>query len=205
MAALPQLNFQLRYLAAGRNEFGKDISLLNVLNEQPLVLDRLLVRCYTETPLHVASMLGHEEFIHEILRRKPELAREPDYRKASPLHLATAKGYLGIVQKLVRVHPEICFVCDEDGRNPLHIAAMKGHVSVLKELVKVRADTARVLMERSETILHLCVQFNQLEAMKLLMETMNDHEFVNSKDDDGQTILHLVMADKQVTVCLNPS
>ncbi|KAJ0031150.1 hypothetical protein Pint_13710 [Pistacia integerrima] len=179
---------------------GSVISLLNVLNEQPLVLDRLLVGCYTETPLHVASMLGHEEFVHEILRRKPELARELDYRKASPLHLATAKGYLGIVQKLVRVHPEICFVCDEDGRNPLHIAAMKGHVSVLKELVKERADAARVLMERGETILHLCVQYNQLEAMKLLMETMNDHEFVNSKDDDGQTILHLAVAHKQVKV-----
>ncbi|KAJ0030331.1 hypothetical protein Pint_13709 [Pistacia integerrima] len=148
---------------------GSVISLLNVLNEQPLVLDRLLVGCYTETPLHVASMLGHEEFVHEILRRKPELARELDYRKASPLHLATAKGN-------------------------------EGSCSVLKELVKVRADAARVLMERGETILHLCVQYNQLEAMKLLMETMNDHEFVNSKDDGGQTILHLAVAHKQVKV-----
>ncbi|KAJ0030247.1 hypothetical protein Pint_14360 [Pistacia integerrima] len=143
-------------------------------------------------------MLGHAEFVQEILGRKPELAGKLDSRKSSPLHLAASKGYLDIVKKLVSVNPEMCLACDRDGKNPVHIAVIKGHVSVLKELVKLRPDAARTSMERGETTLHACVRFDQLEAMKFLMEQMSDHEFVNSKDDDGNTILHLAVADKQV-------
>ncbi|XP_031273358.1 ankyrin repeat-containing protein BDA1-like [Pistacia vera] len=177
---------------------GNIISLLNLLQEDALILDRITVSCYGETPLHIASMLGHAEFVQEILGRKPELAGELDSRKSSPLHLATSKGYLDIVKKLVSVNPEMCLARDRDGKNPVHIAVIKGRVSVLKELVKVRPIAARMLMERGETILHACVRFDQLEAMKFLMEQMSDHEFVNSKDDDGNTVLHLAVADKQV-------
>ncbi|KAJ0089690.1 hypothetical protein Patl1_14548 [Pistacia atlantica] len=179
-------------------EEGNIISLRNLLQEDALILDRITVSCYGETPLHIASMLGHAEFVQEILGRKPELAGELDSRKSSPLHLATSKGYLDIVKKLVSVNPEMCFACDCDGKNPVHIAVIKGRVSVLKELVEVRPNAARMLMERGKTILHACVRFYQLEAMKFLMEQMNDREFVNSKDDDGYTILHLAVADKQV-------
>lgn len=181
---------------------GSVISLLNLLQEDALLLDRIMVGCYAETPLHVASMLGHREFVQEILNRKPELAGELDSRKSSPLHLAAAKGYLDIVKMLVSINPEMCLVGDRDGRNPLHIAAIKGHVNVLRELVQARPQAARILMDRGETILHVCVRYNQLESMKFLVETMNDHEFVNFKDDDGNSILHLAVADKQVEVCL---
>ncbi|KAJ0030246.1 hypothetical protein Pint_14367 [Pistacia integerrima] len=177
---------------------GNIISLLNLLQEDALILDRITVSCYGETPLHIASMLGHAEFVQAILGRKPELAGELDSRKSSPLHLATSKGYLDIVKKLASVNPEMCLARDRDGKNPVHIAVIKGRVSVLKELVKARPDAARMLMERGETILHACVRFDQLEAMKFLMEQMSDHEFVNYKDDDGNTILHLAVADKQV-------
>ncbi|KAJ0091103.1 hypothetical protein Patl1_14551 [Pistacia atlantica] len=177
---------------------GNIISLLKLLQEDALILDRITVSCYGETLLHIASMLGHAEFVQELVGRKPELAGELDSRKSSPLHLATSKGCLDTVKILVSVNPEMCLARDRDGNNPVHIAAMKGRVSVLKELVKVRRNAARMLMERGETILHARVRFDQLEAMKFLMEEMSDHEFVNSKDDDGNTILHLAVADKQV-------
>ncbi|ESR66272.1 hypothetical protein WN944_002526 [Citrus x changshan-huyou] len=173
-------------------------SLLKLLQEDALLLDRSMVSCYSETPLHIASMLGHENFVREILSRKPELAGELDSRRSSALHLAAAKGHLGIVLKLVSVNPKMCCACDRDGKNPLHVAAMKGHVNVLRELVQVRPKACRILMDRGETILHACVNYNQLECLKLLVETLNDHEFVNSKDDDGNTILHLAVIDKQI-------
>ncbi|KAJ4708969.1 Ankyrin repeat family protein [Melia azedarach] len=173
-------------------------SLISLIQEDALVLDRFLVSCYSETPLHIASMLGHVDFVQEILNRKPELAGELDSRKSSPLHLATAKGYLDIVRKLVRINPEMCFARDRDGKNPLHIAAIKGRVDVLRELVQVRPQAARVLMDQGDTILHACVRYNQLGAMKLLIQTLADYEFLNSKDNDGNTILHLAAADKQI-------
>ncbi|EOY31173.1 Ankyrin repeat family protein, putative [Theobroma cacao] len=175
---------------------GSVISLLSLLQEDALLLDRFITGRYPETPLHVASMLGHLEFVDEILCRKPELSKEVDSRKSSPLHLAAAKGYLDIAKRLLHVNPDMCHVCDFDGRNPLHIAAIKGHINVLRELIRARPWAARSLMDEGETILHACVRYNQLEAMKLLME-IADHEFVNCKNYDGNTILHLAIADKQ--------
>ncbi|KAJ4708988.1 Ankyrin repeat family protein, partial [Melia azedarach] len=172
--------------------------LVNLLQEDPLILDRFMAGCYAETPLHIASMLGHADFVQEILSRKPELAGELDSRKSSPLHLATAKGYLDIVKKLVSVNPEMCFVCDRDGKNPLYIAVIKDHVHVLRELVQGRPQAARILLDRGETILHVCMNYSQLEALKFLVETVSDQDFVNSKDEDGNTILHLAVIDKQV-------
>ncbi|GMJ07522.1 hypothetical protein like AT5G51160 [Hibiscus trionum] len=176
---------------------GNKISLLNLLREDALLLDRFITGRYPETPLHVASMLGHLEFVDEVLARKPELAKEVDSRNSSPLHLASAKGYLQVAKSLLQVNPDMCLVSDIDGRNPLHIAAMKGHLGLLRELVQARPWAARVLMEQGETILHACVRCNQLEALKLLVERVSDHEFVNCKNGDGNTILHLAIAAKQ--------
>ncbi|KAI9191204.1 hypothetical protein LWI28_005070 [Acer negundo] len=89
---------------------GSVTTLLNLLQQDALILDRFTVGCYPETPLHIASLLGHAEFVQEMLSRKPELAGELDSRKSSPLHLATAKGYLDIVKMLVSVKPETYFV-----------------------------------------------------------------------------------------------
>ncbi|KAE8730748.1 VAMP713 protein [Hibiscus syriacus] len=179
---------------------GNKSELLNLLQEDALLLDRFITGRYPETPLHVASMLGHLEFVDEILTRKPELAKEVDSRNSSPLHLASAKGYLQIVKRLLQVDPDMCLVSDIDGRNPLHTAAMKGHFDVLKELVQARPWAARVLMDQSETILHACVRCNQLEALTLLVERVSDHEFLNCKNHDGNTILHLAIAAKQTKI-----
>ncbi|XVF34587.1 hypothetical protein REPUB_Repub18cG0071400 [Reevesia pubescens] len=151
-----------------------------------------------ETILHLASLLGHFEFVDQLLTLNPELAEELDFRKASPLNLATSKGYLDIVIRLVQVNPNMCHVCDRNERNPLHIAAIKGHILVLKELVQARPQASRMLMNRGETILHGCVRYNQLEAMKFLVETFGDYEFVNSKNTDGNTILHQAVTDQQI-------
>ncbi|KAL0429406.1 UNVERIFIED_CONTAM: hypothetical protein Sradi_0566600 [Sesamum radiatum] len=70
---------------------------------------------------------------------------------------------------------------------------MMGRIDALKETVQVRPDAARAMVNRGETILHLCVQY-----LKLLLETVDFHNSINSKDKNGNTILHLAVADKQV-------
>ena len=167
-----------------------------------LLLDRFITGCYPETPLHIASMLGHAEFVEEIVTRKPELAKEFDLRGSSPLHLATAKGHLDIVKRLLQVNADMCLVCDRYGRNPPQVAAIKGQVNVLRVLVQARPNAARMLIDGEETILHACVRYNQLEAMKFLLGTIADHELVNFRNCEDNTILHLAMADKQIEVHL---
>ncbi|KAK3436043.1 hypothetical protein EUGRSUZ_C00697 [Eucalyptus grandis] len=172
-------------------------SLLELLKKDKLLLDRIMTGNRNETPLHIAAMLGHLDFVEEILAQKTELAREQDSQSSTPLHLAAAKGYLHIVESLVRVDPEICLFRDKYKRNPLHVAAMKGHVDVLECLVQARHDAAHSVVEHGQTILHLCVKHNKLEALKLLIDILGDDQFINSRDEDGNTILHLAAADGQ--------
>ncbi|XP_030456844.2 ankyrin repeat-containing protein ITN1-like [Syzygium oleosum] len=176
---------------------GDAASLVDLLKDDPLILDRCMVWYYNETPLHIAAMLGHEKFVDEILDRNPKLAGELDSQKFSPLHLAAAKGHLGVVKKLLTVNADMCYARDRYGRNPLHIAAVKGRIDVLKELIRESPDAAHQKMGHGETILHLCVKHNNLEALKLLVESFGDPEFVNLKNDNGDTILHQAAADKQ--------
>ncbi|KAK2631084.1 hypothetical protein EUGRSUZ_L03436 [Eucalyptus grandis] len=170
-------------------------SLLELLKKDKLLLDRIMIGNHIETPLHIAAMLGHLEFVEEVLAQKPKLVREQDSQSLTPLHLAAAKGYLNIVASLLRVGPEICFIRDKYGRNPLHVAAMKGHVDVLELLVQARPIAAHNVIEHGQTILHLCVKHNKLEALKLLMDILEDDQFINLRDEYGNTILHLAAVD----------
>ncbi|KAI3814804.1 hypothetical protein L1987_14449 [Smallanthus sonchifolius] len=176
---------------------GNTTVLQNLLKKDPLILDKVTLNQHDDMPLHIASMLGHKDFVNEILTRKPKLSTECDSQRRLPLHMACAKGHVEIVKALLSVASETCVARDRDGRNPLHLAAVKGHCEVVKELVRAQPHAARAMVQQ-ETILHLCVKHNQLEVLKLLVETVGDHEFVNTKDADGNTILHLAVADKQI-------
>ncbi|XP_039012212.1 ankyrin repeat-containing protein BDA1-like isoform X2 [Hibiscus syriacus] len=181
-------------------EEGNVTVLLELIRQDRLLLDRVLVNYAVETPLHVAAMLGHTDFVKEIIQRKPEFTKEADSKGSSPLHLASAKGYVEIVKALLLVSPDMCLAVDKEERNPLHLAAMKGQVGVLKELVRVRPQAARVPVASGETVLHLCVKYGQFEALRLLVEVMKDHEIVNAKDEYGMSILHLAVAYKQIEI-----
>ncbi|OWM86543.1 hypothetical protein CDL15_Pgr015578 [Punica granatum] len=123
-----------------------DVSALQILlRDDKLTLDRVLSRCFTETPLHIAVMLGHREFVKEILSRKPEMAKELDFRKSLPVHLATAKGHVEVVKLLLSENPEALeylldvmgddreFVnyLDNDGSTILHLAAADRQVEIV--------------------------------------------------------------------------
>ncbi|OMO91722.1 hypothetical protein COLO4_18143 [Corchorus olitorius] len=110
-------------------------SLHGLLQEDRLILHRSIVSCVSETPLHVSSILGHANFVQELLSLNPELASELDSHGCSALHLAAAKGHVEIVKELVKVDPGTCTVRNEDGKTPLHVAAIKGKVEVARVLM----------------------------------------------------------------------
>ncbi|XP_059638976.1 ankyrin repeat-containing protein At5g02620-like [Cornus florida] len=113
------------------------VPLLNTLmQEDELILDRALVTCFHETPLHIAAMRGHLGLTQALLRRKPKLATELDSHGHSPLHLASAEGHVEIVRELLYINSDVCNARDQDGRTPLHLTAMKGQVGVIGELLQ---------------------------------------------------------------------
>lgn len=176
-------------------------SLINLIQEDPLILDKAIASCISQSPLHLSSLLGHLDFTTELLTRKPEFAAELDSEGCSPLHLAAAKGHLEIVKQLLLAGPEMGLVRNSDGRTPLHVAAIKGRVEVVAELVRVVPESTRAVTDRGETGLHLCVRHNRLEALKFLAEVMRrERELVNRRDCEGNTILHIAVAKKQIEI-----
>ncbi|KAL0394205.1 UNVERIFIED_CONTAM: hypothetical protein Slati_4386700 [Sesamum latifolium] len=177
---------------------GSITSLQGLLKKDPLILDRVVVGVSSETPLHVAAMLGHIDFVKEIVRIKPQLTSDLNSLRSSPLHLASANGHVHVVRLLLSVDPRMCLARDKNGMTPLHLSAVKGRLEVMKILLQAKPAAAQVTVYRGENILHLCVKGYQMEALRLLLNTISYPEFINSKDTDGNTILHLAVADKQV-------
>nr|GMD42225.1 ankyrin repeat-containing protein At3g12360-like [Ipomoea batatas] len=177
------------FVRSGRLDLdGNTVALQQLLANDELILERITVTRFDETPLHIAAMRGHVEFAAAILERNIELASELDSRKMSPLHIASVKGNVRMVKLLVWACPEMCVARDRYGRNPLHLAAMKGRVGVVKELLRTRPEAARQRTDFDETVLHLCVKHNQLEALEMMLESIESKgdgdEFVNATVKD---------------------
>ncbi|KAI3921449.1 hypothetical protein MKW98_013383 [Papaver atlanticum] len=195
---------------------GDVTTLMELLEEDPVLLNRVTTSFEFENPLGIAAMCGHVEFAVRILRRKPELATQADQKGLRPLHLA-AQGYnVSMVKVLIEENPDVCSLTDQNGRTPLHLAAMRDGTEIMKILIQKQPKAIQMLSEyRSETILHLCVKHNCLDALKLLVDELRKQHInkesiylisednkesisVNSKDGDGNTILHLAVARRNI-------
>ncbi|XP_077237776.1 uncharacterized protein LOC143879318 isoform X2 [Tasmannia lanceolata] len=184
---------------------GSVSSLLKLLEQDARILDRCSVLGVEGNPLHIAALHGHAHFAKEIINRKPEFVRELNSQGYLPLHLASAKRNVEMVKDLLQADPETCLVRDPDGRIPLHTAAIKGRVEVLEALVSAKPVTTRVLTKGGESILHLCLKqendlFKCIKKLVELVDVKERGEFVNMKDNDDNTILHLSTANKQFQI-----
>ncbi|KAG6721304.1 hypothetical protein I3842_03G107500 [Carya illinoinensis] len=170
------------------------VSTLDTLTQRDrLILHKISLTSFTETPLHIAALLGHLQFTNALLRRKPQLVEKMDSSGRTALHLACAEGHTQVVKALLQANMDMCLVFDQEGRIPLHLASMRGHVEVIKELLIACPRSISGVNLYGDNVLHLCVRYNCLDALKLWVESVNDEDFVNSKDNDGNSMLHLVV------------
>ncbi|GAB4842599.1 hypothetical protein Ancab_012575 [Ancistrocladus abbreviatus] len=182
-----------------------DVHTLNALiQKDPLILDRITYLTFSDqTPLHIAAVIGHSDFAASILTHSPGLASESDSLGRTPLHAAAIEGRVGVARELLRVNSDACLVRDKEGNIPLHLAVMEGRIEVASELARTRPESAQVGLGFDGcggSVLHLCVKFNCLEALKVLIEAVNDENFLNLKDEDGNTILHLAVMFKRFEI-----
>ncbi|EEF41028.1 ankyrin repeat-containing protein, putative [Ricinus communis] len=174
------------------------VETLNALTRRDqFILNKVSLTSFTETPLHLSSLLGHLHFSINVLKKCPAMAIKLDSLQRSPLHLASAEGHTDIVKVLLAVNTDVCLVRDEDGRIPLHLAAMRGNAETIQELVSASPESTSELLD-GETILQLSVKYNHLKALKLLVEMVSDDDLVNKENQDGNTILHLAAMLKQL-------
>ncbi|KAK9040134.1 hypothetical protein V6N11_015311 [Hibiscus sabdariffa] len=155
----------------------------------------------SENPLHVASAAGHTAgYVREILRLRPEYAKELNKDGFSPLHTAAANGHIEVVRELLNVDKKLGFVEGRDNKTPLHFAAMEGRVDVIGEMLSCCAECIEGVTVQKETGLHLAIMNSQFGAIKVMVQWILERqkeELLNLKDEQGNTILHLVTWKKQ--------
>ncbi|KAF5480465.1 hypothetical protein F2P56_001213 [Juglans regia] len=172
---------------------GSVSTLDSLMQRDRLILHKISLTSFTETPLHIAALLGHLQFTKALLKRKPQLVEKVDSSGRTAFHLACAEGHTQVVKALLQANMDMCLVSDQEKRIPLHLAAMRGHLEVIKELRIAHPGSISQVNLYGDNVLHLCVRYNCLDALKLLVESVNDEDFVNSKDNDGNSILHLAV------------
>ncbi|XAR58050.1 hypothetical protein NMG60_11026400 [Bertholletia excelsa] len=192
----------LRQIIEAATEGSVDL-LDDVMKEDRRILDKVVLGFLSSNPLHTAAWCGHVGFVEKLLQLNLTLARGLDSMGRTALHLASTRGHVAVVRVLMEKAPEMCLARDRDGRNPIQVAALNGKVDVLEVLVEARPRAARARLEQDETILHLCVNLNELQCLQLLLKMIDDKEFVNARDCEGNTILHLAIIGKRFEVWLH--
>ncbi|XVE88660.1 hypothetical protein DITRI_Ditri19aG0087200 [Diplodiscus trichospermus] len=175
---------------------GSVANLTTLIRNDPLILHRISLTSFTETPLHISALAGHLDFTEALLTQKSQLATRLDSLNRSPLHLASSEGHTEVVKALLRANLDVCLVPDEDGRIPLHLAVMRGQVEVIQELITAQPNSVLEKLH-GDTVLHLAVRYNQLTALRQLVTQMNEDEILDFTDHLGNTILHSAVMLKQ--------
>lgn len=179
--------------------------LFSLLRANPLILQTSSLEG-GYTPLHVAAMAGHLDFIIQILKLKPSYSTEMNTDGLTALHIVSAIGEVEVVKELLKlggVH--LCLLKGRERRIPLHYAAIKGRVQVMKELLVACPSSVEEVTVWKETAIYLAVKNNQFEAFVELVEWLRQGErqsIINWKNRQGNTVLHLAVAMKQLEVIL---
>lgn len=170
----------------------------NLIKDNPLLLSTAAI-VDGQTPLHIACIAGHLQFVREVLILGLDFVEEINQDGFTPLHIASARGDVEIVRELLKVGTHLCLLKGKDRRIPLHSAVAKGRIHVITELLQPCSDSIEQVTARGETCLHLAVKNNQYEALEVLCQhvvSFDKEDVLNSKDDRGNTLLHLAASRK---------
>jgi ankyrin repeat protein len=175
-------------------------TLTTLIQRDARILDRVSLTSFSETPMHLAALHGHLEFSKLLLSKKPTLAKEVDSLGRTPLHLASAEGHSEIVKALLQVNIAVCLASDQHERIPFHFVVMRGRIEIIEELIRAQPESIQKNLNGG-SVLHLCVQYNHQDALEWLVKSADCDELLNSKNHDGNSILHLAVMLKQIKVC----
>ncbi|KAK4401243.1 hypothetical protein Sango_1230400 [Sesamum angolense] len=181
-------------------------ALRDLLDQDPLLLDRVSFTCSNKTPLHVAAMHGHLPIVQEILNQNRLLAEELDSQKSSALHIASAKGHESHVQVLaglVQTAPRAAWEKLDRGQNVVHLCVIHCQLESLKILAQNLSEILNAEDYDGDSVLHLAVRFKQVETVRYLVESTNIDK--NAKNCKGQTpllILEQTPTDDRTTAAI---
>jgi ankyrin repeat protein len=200
-------------------QHGNIDALYALIQRDVKVLDRIDELPFVETPLHVAASTGHTRFALEIMRLKPSFSRKRNEDGFTPVHLALQNNQTEVVRQLLDVDEDLVRVQGKEGVTPLHYVAQTGNLDLLVEFLKVCPKSIKDVTIQRDTAFHIALKNNQVDAFNILMNwytqtRINDllasqnkqdkyvllsgvGDLLNSKDEEGNTLLHIAVSQNQ--------
>ncbi|XP_059441851.1 uncharacterized protein LOC132174175 [Corylus avellana] len=170
------------------------------------VLDRIDKLPFVETPLHVAAFEGHTRFALEIMRLKQSFCKKLNEDGFTPMHLALQNNQTEVVRMLLEVDKDLVRVQGNDGMTPLHYIAQTGSLDLLPKFLNVCPKSIKDVTIQRDNAFHIVLKNDQVDAFDILMnwyESITDYDkftlqdLLNSKDKEGNTLLHIAVSQNQ--------
>ena len=138
---------------------------------------------YGETPLHMASFIGHKDIVKLLLKQ----GADPNFKIIeTPLHKASAEGHKDIVELLLKHGADPNIKRKYTERTSLHSASERGYKEIVDLLLNQGADP-NVKDNRGNTPLSYASGKGNIDIVELLLKHGADP---NIKDKYGDTPLH---------------
>ncbi|KAG8363462.1 hypothetical protein BUALT_Bualt19G0025000 [Buddleja alternifolia] len=185
---------------------GDTAALNQLLQEKPFILPDTAMINSIENVLNTAIKSENFQISTQIARSNRHILTVQDRDGVRPIDVASAYGFVQMVREILILAPnpaEICRLPGKDGKSAIHHASINGRVDVIDELMEKCPDCVRDVTSFGETALHLAVKYYKFEVFKSLLqwlERLGMMEVVNSKDKDGNTVLHYAASKKQLEV-----
>lgn len=152
----------------------------------------------TVTPLLVAVIKGHAEFVDVLLENKADPNLTPP-GEASPLHWAVEAGHAAVVESLLR------WGALRDARHgkynytPLEAAVAGGKMDIAEILFRNQDIDVNEMGERTDvTLLHLAAQGRNVETVKFLVSRGADTNATNN--EVGMKAIHIATLNGDLEV-----
>lgn len=117
------------------------------------------------TALHVAAVLGREEFVAWLLERGADVT-DPAQNGITPLHRASLGGHLGVMRLLLDAGAQVDAAAAW-GATPLLSAVDRGHFEAARLLLAAGADPT-IAAANGETVLSLAKSRDREDLVELL-------------------------------------
>ncbi|KAL3497441.1 hypothetical protein ACH5RR_040173 [Cinchona calisaya] len=157
---------------------GDVTSLLELIERDPLLVDKTSLYCQDKNPLHAAVIFGHVEFVKAILRDNSDMCLVLDKFGRNPLHLAAIKGRLAVLYELIHARPLAAREKTEGGGTVLHLCVKYNQLEALKYLVETIKDHEFANAKNGDgmTVLHLAICDEQYENNGFTSKSLREEE-----------------------------
>ncbi|XP_074287810.1 uncharacterized protein LOC141612958 [Silene latifolia] len=175
-----------------------------------------------DTPLHVAIRFEYYDFAIRLLKVDSEVAGYVNNCKQTPLHLlspdydCSSETVDELISCLINGNADLPYVQDEDGLTPLLTAVQKRNLHTIKKLHKRFPASTEIADFKGRTLWHL-FGYRHVQRFGSLVAKSYESSFLRgvwdflicgdggdrmrrlmrSMDNDGNTRLHLAIANQQ--------